>query len=91
MGTVGTQYLDAGYYDNWVLGPTYSDNKRTWTSGSSTPYDREKSLLGDTVSGLENPSYFERKKNQYKDKSIGDFVQLKSLGAKGTTWCDPPA
>lgn len=83
VDTAGRAYLEAGYYDNWVLGPTYTDGRRSWTSGASLSYARETSLLGYAIDGLENRPYFERKKNQYADKYIGDFVQLKSLGARG--------
>ncbi|KAL3470951.1 pectate lyase superfamily protein-domain-containing protein [Aspergillus californicus] len=83
VDNAGRTYLRAGYYNNWVLGPTYTVSGRSWTSGASMPYSRNESLLGDRVTGLDNRPYFERKKNQYAGKSIGDFVQLKSLGAKG--------
>ncbi|KAL4781792.1 pectate lyase superfamily protein-domain-containing protein [Aspergillus varians] len=87
----GRTYLGAGYYDNWVLGPTYRGNTRSWSSGSSISYHRERSLLGDSVSGLNNSPYFERKKDQYAGRPIGDFVQLKSLGARGDGVTDDTA
>jgi hypothetical protein len=83
VDTGGRTYLSAGYYANWALGPTYAGGARTWSSGSSLPYPREQSLLGARVDGLDNAPYFERKKNQYADRPVGDFVQLKSLGARG--------
>lgn len=83
VDTAGTTYLGAGYYDNWALGATYTGGTRSWTSGASLSYPREGSLLGERVSSLNNLPYFERKKNQYADRHIGDFVQLKSLGARG--------
>ncbi|KAL4949464.1 pectate lyase superfamily protein-domain-containing protein [Aspergillus filifer] len=83
VDTSGRQYLGAGYYDNWVLGPTYSGNTRSWTAGASLSYPRESSLLGSRVDGLNNAPYLERAKNQYANRSIADFVQLKSLGVKG--------
>jgi hypothetical protein len=46
-------------------------------------YDREPTLQGPSISGLEVAPYFERKRNQYTDKSSGDFVHLKDEGAKG--------
>jgi hypothetical protein len=83
VDTAGKVYLGAGYYDNWVLGPTYRGTTRTWSSAPFSSYPREQSLLGNEVDGLNNPPYFERKKNQYADRPVGDFVQLKSLGARG--------
>ncbi|KAL3441195.1 pectate lyase superfamily protein-domain-containing protein [Aspergillus insuetus] len=68
----GRTYLSAGYYANWALGPTYAGGARIWSSGSSLPYPREQSLLG-----------ARRKKDQYADRPVGGFVQLKSLGARG--------
>ncbi|KAL4884771.1 pectin lyase fold/virulence factor [Aspergillus karnatakaensis] len=91
VDTASRTYLGAGYYDNWVLGPTYSNSVRLWFSGSSIPYPREASLLGATVDGLDKPPYYERKKNQYADRSISDFVQLKSLGARGDGVTDDTA
>ncbi|KAL2867032.1 glycoside hydrolase family 55 protein [Aspergillus lucknowensis] len=80
VDTSGRTYLRAGYSRSWVLVPTYNGGERSWTSGNSIPYPREESLLGDRVADLDVPPYFERKKNQYADRSIEDFVQLKTLG-----------
>ncbi|KAL4820991.1 pectate lyase superfamily protein-domain-containing protein [Aspergillus spinulosporus] len=91
VDTSGKIYLGAGYYDNWVLGPTYSGTTRTWSSAPFSSYPREQSLLGTRVDGLNNPPYFERKKNQYADRPVGDFVQLKSLGARGDGVTDDTA
>ncbi|KAL4918625.1 pectate lyase superfamily protein-domain-containing protein [Aspergillus aurantiobrunneus] len=91
VDTDGREYLRAGYYDNWVLGPTYSDGTRVWTLGASMSYPRENSLLGDRIDGLNNAPYFERKKNQYENRPVGDFVQLKSLGARGDGVTDDTA
>ncbi|OJJ00551.1 hypothetical protein ASPVEDRAFT_128758 [Aspergillus versicolor CBS 583.65] len=91
VDTAGTTYLGAGYYDNWVLGATYTGGTRSWTSGASISYPREGSLLGERISGLNNLPYFERKKTQYADRPIGDFVQLKSLGARGDGVTDDTA
>ncbi|KAL3464344.1 pectate lyase superfamily protein-domain-containing protein [Aspergillus heterothallicus] len=83
VDTAGRTYLNAGYYVNWALGPTYAGGDRLWTAGSLVPYSREQSLLGSRIDGLDNPPYFERKKNQYANRPVSDFVQLKSLGARG--------
>ncbi|KAL4754843.1 hypothetical protein BDW72DRAFT_200512 [Aspergillus terricola var. indicus] len=91
VDTAGKIYLGAGYYDNWVLGPTYRGTTRTWSSAPFSSYPREQSLLGNRVDGLNNPPYFERKKNQYADRPVGDFVQLKSLGARGDGVTDDTA
>ncbi|KAL4873586.1 hypothetical protein BDV12DRAFT_160315 [Aspergillus spectabilis] len=91
VDTAGRTYLGAGYYDNWVLGPTYTNGGRSWTSGASMSYPREASLLGAKVATLDKPPYFERKKNQYANRPIGDFVQLKSLGARGDGVTDDTA
>jgi hypothetical protein len=64
------------------MGATYKDNKRTWTNGARD-FTREATLLGSSVSGLQVAPYFERKRNQYADKSASDFVHLKDEGAKG--------
>ncbi|KIA75922.1 hypothetical protein HK57_00283 [Aspergillus ustus] len=61
------------------------------TAGSSVPYSREQSLLGGRVDGLDSPPYFERKKNQYANKPVDDFVQLKTLGARGDGVSDDTA
>ncbi|ORY15484.1 pectate lyase superfamily protein-domain-containing protein [Clohesyomyces aquaticus] len=76
------QILAPGYYKSYVMGSTYKDNKRSWTTGAMD-YSRETTLLGPSVSGLEVAPYFERKRNQYADKTSADFVHLKDLGAKG--------
>ncbi|RDW86246.1 glycoside hydrolase family 55 protein [Aspergillus mulundensis] len=91
VDTAGKTYLAAGYHDNWVLGPTYSDNTRAWTSASVSSYTREQSLLGSSVDGLNKRPYFERKKNQYANRPVEDFVQLKSLGARGDGVTDDTA
>ncbi|KAL4924556.1 glycoside hydrolase family 55 protein [Aspergillus undulatus] len=91
VDTAGMQYLAAGYYNNWVLGPTYRGSSRSWTSGTSLAYPREGSLLGNRIDGLDNAPYFEREKNQYASRPIGDFVQLKSLGARGDGVTDDTA
>ncbi|KAL4805582.1 pectate lyase superfamily protein-domain-containing protein [Aspergillus unguis] len=91
IDTAGETYLAAGYHDNWVLGPTYTDGTRSWSSGAVLSYPREGSLLGEAVDGLSKRPYFERKKNQYLDRSVGDFVQLKSLGARGDGVTDDTA
>ncbi|KAI9374086.1 pectate lyase superfamily protein-domain-containing protein [Aspergillus egyptiacus] len=77
VDTAGRTYLGAGYYDNWVLGPTYTGSVRSWTAGTSMSYPRQASLLGDRVDGLNNPPYFERKKNQYTDRSVDDLSSLR--------------
>ncbi|KAH6628876.1 pectate lyase superfamily protein-domain-containing protein [Chaetomium tenue] len=74
--------LAAGYYKN--------DNKRTWTNGPKD-YTRETTLQGPTVAGLQVAPYFERKRNQYADKSAADFVHLKDEGAKGDGSTDDTA
>ncbi|KAI8950578.1 pectate lyase superfamily protein-domain-containing protein [Xylaria longipes] len=85
-----TVILPAGYYKNHVLGATYKADKRTWTTGA-VDYTREPTLLGSSVSGLQVAPYFERKRNQYTDKSAADFVHLKDQGAKGDGVTDDTA
>ncbi|KAI0198590.1 pectate lyase superfamily protein-domain-containing protein [Astrocystis sublimbata] len=82
--------LAAGYYKTYVLGATYKGDQRSWTVGP-TDYTREPTLLGPSVSGLQVAPYFERKKNQYTDKSAADFVHLKDLGARGDGTTDDTA
>ncbi|KAK4031703.1 putative LysM domain-containing protein [Parachaetomium inaequale] len=82
--------LAAGYYKNYVMGATYKDNKRAWTNGPKD-YTREATLQGSTVAGLQVAPYFERKRNQYTDKSAADFVHLKDEGAKGDGSTDDTA
>ncbi|TGJ81258.1 hypothetical protein E0Z10_g7506 [Xylaria hypoxylon] len=82
--------LAAGYYKNYVFGSTYKDNKRTWTNGAMD-YTRESTLLGPAVAGLQVAPYFERKRNQYTDKTAADFVHLKDQGAKGDGVTDDTA
>ncbi|KAJ0425988.1 pectate lyase superfamily protein-domain-containing protein [Aspergillus carlsbadensis] len=91
VDTGGRTYLVAGYYANWALGPTYTGGARVWTSGSSLQYPREQSLLGSRVAGLDNAPYLEQKKNQYADRPVSDFVQFKSLGARGDGVTDDTA
>ncbi|KAI0912764.1 pectate lyase superfamily protein-domain-containing protein [Ustulina deusta] len=82
--------LAAGYYKNYVLGATYKQDKRTWTNGPMD-YTREPTLLGSSVAGLQVAPYFERKRNQYTDKSATDFIHLKDQGAKGDGLTDDTA
>ncbi|KAI0532057.1 pectin lyase fold/virulence factor [Xylaria digitata] len=82
--------LAAGYYKNYVMGATYKQNQRAWTNGPMD-YTRESTLLGSSVAGLQVAPYFERKKNQYTDKTTADFVHLKDLGAKGDGSTDDTA
>jgi hypothetical protein len=84
------QILAAGYYKYYVMGSTYKDNKRSWTKAAMS-YTRESTLLGSKVSGLDVAPYFERKKNQYTDKSAADFVHLKDEGARGDGSTDDTA
>ncbi|KAI0457369.1 pectate lyase superfamily protein-domain-containing protein [Xylaria acuta] len=85
-----SEILPAGYYKNHVLGATYEADKRTWTTGP-VDYTRERTLLGSSVAGLQVAPYFERKRNQYTDKSAADFVHLKDEGAKGDGSTDDTA
>ncbi|KAI0466139.1 glycoside hydrolase family 55 protein [Xylaria cf. heliscus] len=85
-----TVILPAGYYKNQVLGPMYTANQRTWSTGAAD-YTRESTLLGTSVSGLQVAPYFERKRNQYTDKSATDFVHLKDEGATGDGSTDDTA
>ncbi|KAI0861353.1 glycoside hydrolase family 55 protein [Xylaria cubensis] len=77
-----TVILPAGYYKNYIMGAVYQADKRVWTVGP-VDYTREATLLGSSVSGLQVTPYFERKRNQYTDKSATDFVHLKDEGATG--------
>ncbi|KAK5630292.1 hypothetical protein RRF57_006007 [Xylaria bambusicola] len=54
-------------------------------------YTREPTLLDSPVTGLQVAPYFERKRNQYTDKSAADFVHLKDQGAKGDGVTDDTA
>ncbi|GAP93420.1 hypothetical protein SAMD00023353_10300200 [Rosellinia necatrix] len=85
-----TQILAAGYYKTHVMGATYQNDKRTWTNGPMN-YDREATLLGPSVTGLQVNPYFERARNQYTDKSAADFIHLKDQGAKGDGITDDTA
>ncbi|KAI0509476.1 pectate lyase superfamily protein-domain-containing protein [Xylaria bambusicola] len=82
--------LPAGYYKSYVMGATYKQDKRAWTT-ASMDYTRESTLLGSQVTGLQGAPYFERKRNQYTDKSAADFVHLKDQGAKGDGVTDDTA
>jgi hypothetical protein len=72
------------------MGATYKADKRTWTNGAMN-YDREPTLLGSPIAGLDVAPYFERPKNQYTDKAASDFVHLKDEGAKGDGSTDDTA
>lgn len=67
----------------WVAGPVYSPEREFYMGKSGPSYTREKSLLDD------NGAYFERAKPQYEDRSVGDFVHLKDLGAAGKPFSYP--
>ncbi|KAJ3556896.1 hypothetical protein NPX13_g10039 [Xylaria arbuscula] len=82
--------LPAGYYKTYVIGATYKQNVRAWTR-APMDYTREPTLLGAPVTGLSVAPYFERKRNQYADKSAADFVHLKDQGAKGDGVTDDTA
>jgi hypothetical protein len=72
------------------MGSTYKDNKRAWTK-AAMDYTRESTLLGSRTTGLDVAPYFERKRNQYADKSATDFIHLKDQGAKGDGSTDDTA
>ncbi|KAL7624109.1 hypothetical protein AAE478_005666 [Parahypoxylon ruwenzoriense] len=75
--TAGQTLLEAAdHIDSWVAGPVYTP-EREFYMGKETKYTRESSLLDDSG------AYFERPKPQYEGNSVGDFVNLKDLGAKG--------
>lgn len=66
----------------YASGSTYKNNTRSFTNGR-LDYSREASLLSSTLPGLEVAPYYERAREQYKDKSASDFVHLKDEGTKG--------
>ncbi|KAM3538771.1 hypothetical protein ARSEF1564_008314 [Beauveria bassiana] len=76
------QILDSGYYRYYAMGSTYKNNTRSFTNAPLN-YTREASILGSKVSGLDVAPFYERARNQYKDKSASDFVHIKDEGAKG--------
>ncbi|KLU87058.1 hypothetical protein MAPG_06063 [Magnaporthiopsis poae ATCC 64411] len=86
LNPVGKRILGRGYYKTFIIGPTYTNNKRTFLNGQPMDYTREKSLLAaspGSLRGLQVAPYFDRPRNQYLDKSSADFVHLKDGGAKG--------
>ncbi|CAK7219716.1 hypothetical protein SBRCBS47491_003942 [Sporothrix bragantina] len=91
VDSTGKTLLSAGYYKNWVIGPTYEKGDRTWQAGKSLEYTREVTLLGASTDGLQVAPYFERPRSQYEDRSAGDFVHLKDGGAKGDGTTDDTA
>ncbi|KAM3451968.1 hypothetical protein NHJ6243_009470 [Beauveria neobassiana] len=76
------QILDSGYYRYYAMGSTYKNNTRSFTNAPLN-YTREASVLGSKVSGLDVAPFYERARNQYKDKPASDFVHIKDEGAKG--------
>jgi hypothetical protein len=83
LDTAGKTILGASSnIDQWTYGPTYlgsADTKdRTFVTGSKVGQFRRHTKLLDN-----NGAYFERAKPQYEDRSAGDIVHLKDLGAKG--------
>jgi hypothetical protein len=91
VDTAGRKILNTGYYRNFAIGPTYQNGTRKWTLGEVKEYVREKTLLGQEVSGLKVAPYLERPRNQYTDKLRSDFVHIKELGAKGDGSSDDTA
>ncbi|KAK1911450.1 hypothetical protein P3342_012751 [Pyrenophora teres f. teres] len=76
--------------DQWTYGPTYkgsADTKdRDFVTGTKVGDFRRHSKLLDGKG-----AYFERAKPQYEDRSVGDFVHLKDLGARGDGVTDDTA
>ena len=76
--------------DQWTYGPTYTGSAdakdRSFVTGTKVGHFRRHSKLLDN-----NGAYFERAKPQYEDRSVGEFVHLKDLGAKGDGVTDDTA
>ncbi|CAK7236239.1 hypothetical protein SBRCBS47491_009570 [Sporothrix bragantina] len=90
VDTAGKVYLDgsSSVVRSWVLGTTYEGNTtaRGFSHGGPVgDYRRNLGLLDS------NGAYFERAKPQYEDKSVGDFIHIKDLGAKGDGSTDDTA
>jgi hypothetical protein len=72
------------------MGPVYAgsaDKKdRKFTTGEKVGSFRRHSTLVDN-----DGAYFERAKPQYEDRSVGDFIHVKDLGAKGDGKTDDTA
>ncbi|KAI4613082.1 hypothetical protein J4E83_007493 [Alternaria metachromatica] len=100
LSGVGTTVADTGgktilagsssKIDEWAMGPVYkgsADKKdRKFTTGEKVGSFRRHSTLVDS-----DGAYFERPKPQYEDRSVGDFVHIKDLGAKGDGITDDTA
>ena len=100
LSGVGTTVADTGgktilagsssKIDEWAMGPVYkgsADKKdRKFTTGEKVGSFRRHSTLVDN-----DGAYFERPKPQYEDRSVGDFVHTKDLGAKGDGITDDTA
>ncbi|KAF2271266.1 pectin lyase-like protein [Westerdykella ornata] len=88
--TSGAVLLDksTAKVDQWTLGPIYegSTTARSYSQGSKIGHFKRHSTLLDA-----NGMYFERPKPQYDDRSVGDFIHLKDLGAAGDGVTDDTA
>jgi hypothetical protein len=100
LSGVGTTVADTGgktilagsssKIGEWAMGPVYAgsaDKKdRKFTTGEKVGSFRRHSTLVDN-----DGAYFERAKPQYEDRSVGDFIHVKDLGAKGDGKTDDTA
>ncbi|OTA63183.1 glycoside hydrolase family 55 protein [Hypoxylon sp. EC38] len=88
--TTGKTILDASIpvIAQWALGPTYggSSDSRSFSSGERVGNYRRHSTLVD-----HDGRYFERARPQYEDRSVGDIVHIKDLGATGDGSTDDTA
>ncbi|KEZ41672.1 Uncharacterized protein SAPIO_CDS6833 [Scedosporium apiospermum] len=86
--TSGATLLQAsGTIDYWALGPVHgAAGTRDFSRGGKIgSFRRVNGLLDD------QGNYFERAKPQYEDRALGDFVQIRDVGAKGDGVTDDTA
>jgi hypothetical protein len=81
--TKGATLLSSSRVTHWALGPTYKDESRAWSDGTTHEYTREESLLASSSGHLPSRPYFERKREQYALTDVKQFVHIKDYGAKG--------
>lgn len=83
----GKQWLagSVGSVDTFILGPSYNNLTREFTSGTQFKTPRVPGLVGGNPRGLPKPILYEHARPQYEGLSASQFVSVKKNGAKG--WC----